>query len=123
MGYLIHWSVVNFSSTCSGDNIMLSIQVCLFKEKFSQSKFWLITHSSISDSLERFVSVTFCSICCAARVACFSPHIASLCTVCSEEPDGSMQIVFIFCPSHCNLISSISRHLAENLLCESKEMI
>lgn len=61
---------------------MFSFRVLIFFFfKFSQSKFWLITHSSISDSLERFVSVTFCSICCAARVACFSPHISSLYTV------------------------------------------
>lgn len=50
----------------------------LLLSQCSQSKCWLITHSSISDSLGRFVSVTFCGICCAARVVCFSPHISCL---------------------------------------------
>lgn len=76
MGFLIRLSVLNFHPVVIGATLCFVPGLIFFLNALS--KFWLITHSSISDSLERFVSVTFCRICCAAREACFSPHISSL---------------------------------------------
>lgn len=80
-----------------------------FLFKCPHSKFWWLSHFSLSDPLGRFVSVTFCLAHCAALAVCFSA-LVPFPRPCSGEPDGSMRIVFIFCPSHCNLIPSVSGH-------------
>lgn len=119
MEFLVRCSVLSSSPTCGRSNIVFRVWVWI--RIVLRARRAHFGHLRIAASrLLRRGSGWFPLPCSLGSMLLLTFQVSRLC---SEEPDGSLRIVFIFCPSHGNLISGISRHLAENLLCERKEMI